>query len=54
MRRALFRQAALDFHREKLLGDVVLVRPLSVSLLTGAAVCIALAVMGLPGGRIYA
>ena len=46
MRRALFRQAALDFHREKLLGDVVLVRPLSVSLLTGAAVCIALAVLG--------
>jgi membrane fusion protein len=46
MRRALFRQEALDFHREKLLGDVVLVRPLSVSLLTGAAVCIALAVLG--------
>ena len=46
MRRALFRQAALDFHREKLLGDVVLVRPLSVSLLTCAAVCIALAVLG--------
>jgi membrane fusion protein len=46
MRRALFRQEALDFHREKLLGDVVLVRPLSVSLLTGAAVCIALAVIG--------
>jgi membrane fusion protein len=46
MRRALFRQEALDFHREKLLGDVVLVRPLSVSLLTGAAVCIALTVVG--------
>lgn len=46
MRRALFRQEALDFHREKLLGDVVLVRPLSVSWLTGAAVCIALAVIG--------
>jgi membrane fusion protein len=46
MRRALFRQEALDFHREKLLGDVVLVRPLSVSLLTSAAVCIALTVVG--------
>jgi membrane fusion protein len=46
MRRPLFRQEALDFHREQLLGEVVLVRPLSVSLLTGAAVCIALTVMG--------
>jgi membrane fusion protein len=46
MRHALFRQEALDFHREKLLGDVVLVRPLSVSLLTSAAVCIALTVVG--------
>lgn len=46
MRHALFRQEALDFHREKLLGEVVLVRPLSVSLLTGAAVWIALTVMG--------
>jgi membrane fusion protein len=46
MRRALFRQEALDFHREKLLGDVVLIRPLSVTLLTGAAVCIALTVVG--------
>jgi membrane fusion protein len=46
MRRALFRQEALDFHREKLLGDVILVRPLSVSLLTGAAVFIALTVVG--------
>lgn len=46
MRRALFRQEALDFHREKPLGDVILVRPLSVSLLTGAAVCIALVVLG--------
>jgi membrane fusion protein len=46
MRRALFRQEALDFHRDKLLGDVVLVRPLSVSLLTSAAVCIALTVVG--------
>jgi membrane fusion protein len=46
MRRALFRQEALDFHREKLLGAVVLVRPLSVTLLTGAAVCIALTVVG--------
>jgi membrane fusion protein len=46
MRRALFRQEALNFHREKLLGDAVLVRPLSVSLLTSAAVCIALTVVG--------
>src|SRR5439155_81666 len=46
MRRALFRQEALDFHREKILGDVVLVRPLSISLLTSVAVLIALAVVG--------
>jgi membrane fusion protein len=46
MRRALFRQEALDFHREQLLGDVVLVRPLSVSLLTSVAVGIALTVVG--------
>jgi membrane fusion protein len=46
MRRGLFRQEALDFHREPLLGDVVLVRPLSVTLLTSAAVCIALTVVG--------
>ena len=46
MRRVLFRQEALDFHREKLLGEVVLVRPLSVSLLTSAAVLIALTVVG--------
>src|SRR5262252_4408305 len=46
MRRALFRQEALDFHREQLLGGIVLVRPLSVSLLTSAAVCIALTVVG--------
>jgi membrane fusion protein len=46
MRHALFRQEALDFHQAKLLGDVVLVRPLSVSLLTGVAVLIALTVVG--------
>src|SRR5262249_35922812 len=46
MRRALFRQEALDFHREKILGDVVLVRPLSISLLTSVAVLIALTVWG--------
>src|SRR5215470_11741202 len=47
MRRALFRQEALDFHREKLLlGDVILVHPLSVSLLTSVAVLIALTVVG--------
>src|SRR5467141_2622471 len=46
MRHALFRQEALDCHRETLLGDVVLVRPLSVSLLTGIAVVIALTVGG--------
>ena len=45
MRRALFRQEALDFRREKLLGDVVLARPLSVSLLTSIAVLIALTVV---------
>jgi hypothetical protein len=36
MRHTLFRQEALDFHREKLLGDIVLVRPLSVSLLSAS------------------
>ena len=46
MRRVLFRQEAFDFHREKLLGEVVLVRPLSVSLLTSAAVLIAMTVVG--------
>ena len=46
MRHGLFRQEALDFHQEKLLGDIVLVRPLSVSLLTSIAVGIALTVMG--------
>ena len=45
MKRALFRQEALAFHREPLLGDVILVRPLSLSLLTSVAVCIALTVV---------
>jgi len=46
MKGALFRQEALDFHREQLLGNVVLVRPLAVWLLTGAAIGIALTVIG--------
>lgn len=46
MSHTLFRQEALDFQREKHLGEVVLAQPLSVSMLTGAAVCIALTVIG--------
>jgi membrane fusion protein len=53
MRHALFRQEALDFHRETLLGDVVLVRPLSVSLLTGIAVVIALTMVGFACWGVY-
>ena len=45
MRQDLFRQEALDFNREKLLGEAVLSKPLSLSVLTAAAVLIALAVM---------
>jgi len=45
MRQDLFRQEALDFNREKLLGEAVLSQPLSLSVLTAAAVLIALAVM---------
>ena len=53
MRHTLFRQEALDFHREKLLGDVVLVRPLSVSLLTGIAVLIVLTVVSFAYWGVY-
>ena len=45
MRRDLFRREALDFNREKSLGDVVLVRPISFSLLTIFAVVFAIAVI---------
>ncbi|MEO5863339.1 MAG: biotin/lipoyl-binding protein, partial [Burkholderiales bacterium] len=45
MRRDLFRREALDFNREKSLGDVVLVRPISFSLLTIFAVAFAVAVL---------
>jgi membrane fusion protein len=45
MRRDLFRREALDFNREKSLGDVVLVRPVSFSLLTIFAVAFAIAVI---------
>lgn len=45
MRRDLFRREALDFNREKSLGDVVLVRPISFSLLTIFAVVFAAAVI---------
>jgi membrane fusion protein len=38
VRQALFRREALDFNREKSLGDVILVRPVSFSVLTGFAV----------------
>lgn len=38
MRQALFRREALDFNREKSLGDVILARPLSFSLLAFFAV----------------
>lgn len=45
MRRDLFRREALDFNREKSLGDVVLVRPISFSMLTIFAVAFAATVM---------
>jgi membrane fusion protein len=41
MRRDLFRREALDFNREKSLGDVMLARPISFSLLTFFAVMFA-------------
>lgn len=46
MDRPLFRHEAVDFKRKRHLGEVVLVRPLSFSLLTAIAVAIALAVIG--------
>jgi membrane fusion protein len=45
MRTGLFRQEALDHQREKLLGEVTLARPLSLSVLTALAVLMALAVL---------
>ena len=45
MRRELFRREALEFSRDKSLGEVVLIRPLSFSLLTGTAVVFALALV---------
>ncbi len=42
MRQHLFRREALDFNREKSLGDVILVRPFSFSVLTGFAVFFAI------------
>jgi membrane fusion protein len=45
MRPDLFRREALDFNREKSLGDVMLVRPIAFSLLTLLAVVFAAAVI---------
>ena len=45
MRRELFRREALDFNREKSLGDVILVRPFSFSVLTGFAVFFAVLIL---------
>lgn len=45
MAAGLFRREALDFNREKSLGEVVLVRPLSFSVLTALAVSIAITVI---------
>jgi membrane fusion protein len=45
MGQRLFRQEALDFHREKPLGEVVLIRPPSFSLLTGCALLVAAALI---------
>lgn len=45
MRPSLFRREAVEFARERPLGDVALIRPLSSSFLTAGAVIIALAVL---------
>lgn len=45
MRTTLFRQEALDSQRDKHLGDVLLARPLALSLLTGLGALIALGVV---------
>lgn len=42
----LFRQEALEFQRQRSLGEVVVVRPLSFRLLTALAALIAMAVIG--------
>jgi membrane fusion protein len=43
---SLFRQEALEFQRQRHTGEIVLVRPVSFSLLTAIAVAIALATIG--------
>jgi membrane fusion protein len=45
MRLGLFRQEALDSNRDKLLGEVVLAQPFSISVLTAVTVLIALAIV---------
>jgi membrane fusion protein len=47
MTQPLFRQEALESQRQRHLGEVVVVRPLSFSVLTALAVSIAVAVIGL-------
>lgn len=42
----LFRQEAHEFQRQRSLGEVVVVRPLSFRLLTAIAISIAIAVIG--------
>ncbi|HEU0201145.1 MAG TPA: HlyD family efflux transporter periplasmic adaptor subunit [Burkholderiaceae bacterium] len=45
MRSTLFRQEALDSHRDRQLGDVLLARPVALSLLTTLGALVALAVV---------
>ena len=45
MRSTLFRQEALDSFRDRQLGDVLLARPLALSLLTALGVLVALGVV---------
>lgn len=46
MTRSLFRQEAVDLKRQRHLGEVVVVRPLSFAFLTAIAISIAVAVIG--------
>ena len=46
MDQSLFRQEALEFQRQRHLGEVVVVRPLSFAFLTAIAISIAIAVIG--------
>ncbi len=46
MGRPLFRQEAIEFQRERHLGEVVLIRPPSSTFLTAIAVAVAIAVIG--------